>query len=46
MIMCCAYSQHLRQNEDRLEARDQFERIEEAQTVFENAENKNTTSIN
>ena len=48
MIMCCAYSHHLRQSEDRLEVKDQFERIEEAQTVFatKNSENKITTSIN
>jgi hypothetical protein len=30
MVVCCAYSHHLKQNEDHLEAKDQFERIEEA----------------
>jgi hypothetical protein len=34
MFVCCAYSHHLKQNEENLEAKDQFERIEEAQTVF------------
>jgi len=46
MIVCCSYANHLKQDEDRLEAKDQFERIEEAQTVFANADNKITTAIN
>jgi len=46
MILCCNYANHLRQDEVLIEAKDQFERIEEAQTVFANADNKITSAIN